>query len=138
MFTQASGYVGIDIRPGPGVDYTIDAHTLDPESFEGFLDGFNVVITTETLEHDPAPQSLIDISWQMLHPGGWLVLTAASTGRPPHSVNGDQNFQPNEHYANIDPHQLKMWLQDWQNVLIEFNPNPGDVYATARKPYGPK
>lgn len=111
----------------------MDAHDLNPaDRYE-----YDIIVTTETLEHDPRPEHLIQVAWDMLKPGGWLVLTAASTNRPPHSVNGDQAFQEGEHYANIDPAHLRDWLRDWQYVDIEYAPYPGDVYCIAQKPHEP-
>lgn len=128
LFTLSKWYDGVDMRAGPGVDRVLNAHEIRPTG------DYDVVVTTETLEHDPDPKGIVDVAWGALVPGGYLVLTAASTGRHAHSVNGDQAFQPDEHYANIDPDMLREWLKDWVEVEVEYQINPGDVYAIARKP----
>ena len=47
LFSRAGSYVGVDFRPGPGVDLTMNAHCLK------FPDrSFDLVISTEMLEHD--------------------------------------------------------------------------------------
>jgi len=77
-------YVGIDMRPGPGVDIEMNAHAL------GFVDDrFDVVVCTEVLEHDPAFwQTLAEIG-RVLRPGGHLILTTRGNGFMLHEFPGD-------------------------------------------------
>lgn len=128
MLAGAAEVVGLDVRPGPGVDVVADAATYMDDAH------FDLVVTTEMLEHAPAPADIIARCWQNLRPGGWLVLTAAGPGRQPHSCDGWPTLPPGEHYANIEPAALRGWLADWTDVLIETNPAAGDIYARARRP----
>ena len=77
-------YIGIDMRPGPGVDIEMNAHAL------GFVDDrFDVVVCTEVLEHDPAFwQTLAEIG-RVLRPGGHLILTTRGNGFMLHEFPGD-------------------------------------------------
>lgn len=128
-FRVFSRYVGIDVRPGPDVDMVCSSH-----DFRGG-EGFDICVTAETLEHDPNPERTIQSAWDALKPGGLFVLTAAAPPRVPHSVNGVTGFDiRTEHYANIDPDDLRNWLRNWVDITIKHDVLHGDVYATARKP----
>lgn len=74
-------YVGIDIEDGAGVDRVLSSHELK----NAFAPGeFEVVLSTEMLEHDPNPwRTLENISY--LLPRGWLILTARGNEFPFHN-----------------------------------------------------
>lgn len=79
----AGAYVGLDMRDGPGVDIVGTADALP------FGDAtFDVVISTEMLEHDPAPWLSLAEMGRVLQPGGHLLLTTRGNGfglhREPH------------------------------------------------------
>lgn len=128
LCTAAASYVGIDVRPGPGVDIVARATDYSGPS------SYDVVITTETLEHDPDPEATIQAAWRMLRPGGVLLLTAASPSRAPHSCDGYDTVPEGEHYAGIGRGKLRGWLLGWEQVRIENYPERGDIYARAVKP----
>lgn len=70
-------YVGVDIAPGPGVDLICDAVELAARFGAA---SFDVVITTEMLEHVADWQA---VAWNLvavLRPGGWLILTTRAPG----------------------------------------------------------
>ena len=72
-------YVGVDIRPGPGVDEVMDGHDLR------FGDRtFDVVLSTEMLEHDSAFWLSLAEMGRVLRHGGHLFLTTRSNGFPAH------------------------------------------------------
>jgi len=119
-------YMGIDRRPGLGVDLVCDAREAD------FDEAYDLVLSTEALEHDPEPQQIVRCAWRALRPGGVLLLTAASPERAPHGCDG--GFVGTEHYAGISPAAMRAMLQDWQDVVIEHHPERGDVYARAVRP----
>lgn len=68
LFPQA-GYVGIDIRPGPGVDMVADI--LGPAQFANFA----TVYACETLEHVLEPWRALENMAQALRPGGLLLVS---------------------------------------------------------------
>ena len=121
-------YHGIDARPGPGVDEVADGADYRTEA------RYAVVVSTETLEHAPDPQAVLDSARACLQPGGVLLMTAAGPARAPHSCNGSTVVPPGEHYANIAPADLAAWLADWQDVVIEEDHSAGDIYARAVRP----
>lgn len=126
--SDAGVYVGIDMRDGPGVD-----HVLRAEEFDG-QEGYDVVLCAEMLEHASDPEGVIRAAHRSLRSGGVLILTAAGPERTPHNNSGDHDaFAPGEHYGNIDPEDLRSWLEDWEVLNLEHHPDYGDVRATARK-----
>lgn len=122
-----AAYHGIDLRPGPGVDEVADGATYDGG------EAYDLVVTTEALEHAALPRALIDTAWRALRPGGRLILTAAGTGRDPHGCDGGW-LPPTESYTNIDPADLQSWLADWIGVQVVYNAIDRDVYAVATRP----
>ena len=131
LLAGCGGYVGVDSRPGPGVDVATPG-----ELFDG-AGAFDLVISTETLEHAAQPRALIGAAWRALRPGGVLLLTAACCCREPHSCDGGPIVPPDEHYAGIEPDELRRWLGAWRGVRLEHHPARGDVYARAVKPEEP-
>ncbi len=81
-----SRYVGCDLEAGDGVDVVADATRLTdvfpPESFD-------VVISTEMLEHVPDWPAAWAQMMGVLRPGGLLVLSTRSPGFPLHDYPGD-------------------------------------------------
>lgn len=71
LFADAGAYVGVDVVPGPGVDMVYDGLTLPYES-----DTFDVVVSTEMLEHCTRPWRIVAEMARVLRPGGTLLLTA--------------------------------------------------------------
>jgi SAM-dependent methyltransferase len=67
----AGPYLGVDMRPGPGVDEVCNSRALRTLGRT-----FDVVVSTEMLEHDPLPWVSIRQMADVLHPGGILLLTA--------------------------------------------------------------
>lgn len=83
-------YVGVDMRPGPGVDRVATADALP------FNDGeFQVVVSTEMLEHDPAPWLSLAEMGRVLRRGGHLLLTTRGNGFGEHNEPSDYwRFMP--------------------------------------------
>jgi SAM-dependent methyltransferase len=121
FFTGA--YLGIDSRPGPGVDQIMSAGDL------AFGDAsFEVVVCTEMLEHDPTFwMSLCEMS-RVLQPSGYLLLSTRSNGFPDH-------HHPVDYYRfTIEAITFLMTdLAELELVDIEPDPEPG-VFAVGRKP----
>ena len=135
LCADCARYVGVDRRDGPGVD-VVDSD----DSFDG-AGQFDLVISSETLEHAPDPAGLLASAWQALKPGGLLILTAAGPDRTPHRCDGGPRPDlAGEHYAAITVAQLAGLLDDWIDVDVRYGESHGqpcgDVYATATKPTG--
>lgn len=93
----------IDIAPGPGVDVVADAADWVPDR------EFDVVLCTEVLEHTPRWPGIIRTAHNALRPGGVLILTCATHGRPPHGAATTFPLE-GEYYANVDPDAVALAL----------------------------
>lgn len=80
---EPAEYLGIDIQPGPRVDKVCDAADL-PE-----CGTFDVVVSTECLDHCEDWKSAFTGMVTALKPGGILMLTTRSEGFPYHKHPDD-------------------------------------------------
>jgi SAM-dependent methyltransferase len=120
-------YVGCDQRAGRGVDEVCDAALLPyPDAY------FDLVISTEMLEHDPTPwKSVVEMA-RVMGVGGHLLLTARGFdnygGYPRHDCPADywrfndQSFAVLLDCAGLDPLDIRM------------DPEAPGVFAHAVKP----
>lgn len=120
-------YHGIDIQDGPGVDQVLDAHSLSMY----YRDAFDVVVSTEMLEHDTRPwQSLLAMNIAA-RPGGWLILTCRGFDErgafPLHEYPWDMYRFSVEAIC-----ELLRWA-GWQVLSCERDPEVPGVFAYARK-----
>lgn len=121
---------GLDIRPGPGVDIVEDATVW--RASEPLWD---FVLSTECLEHVEDWRGIVACAASALRHEGFTLafFTAASTGRAPHGASGEHAPPPGEWYGNVRPDELSDALHEhFVDVHVDYNPNPGDVYAWAR------
>lgn len=105
LFPNASRYVGMDIRPGKGVDCVGDAAVWEPSFCP------DLVICCEVLEHTAEWAEIVTNAASWLPAGGRIVITCAGPGRPVHSHRGGK-MNPGEWYMNIDPAALYETMQD--------------------------
>lgn len=80
FFTECE-YIGIDWREGPCVDIVSLVHHYHP------TDKFEIVISTEMLEHDPFWTSSLLRMTNLLIEGGHLFLTFGGRSRAEHEVD---------------------------------------------------
>lgn len=92
QFPLGTEYVGVDIHPGRGVDIVGVSH--EAPAREG---GWQVVISTQALEHDPHWRLTIDRAVEVVAPGGLVVLTAAAPPTAPHGLE----LWPDGYYGNL-------------------------------------
>mgnify|MGYP001213010811 FL=1 len=78
--------VGVDIRPGKGVDLVCQVEDL-PKHFSPCE--FDACVSTETLEHVKDWRAFFAVTWDMVKPGGWLVMTMASMDKGRHDYPDD-------------------------------------------------
>ena len=77
-----AAYTGIDRLPGRDVDVVAEARDYDGEG------QYDVVVSSEALEHTDWPEEIIACAERALKPGGLLILTAAGPKRAPHGWDG--------------------------------------------------
>lgn len=122
-------WVGVDRRKGPNVNVVVNAeHWVGPPAYD-------LVLTTEMLEHAPNPRAVLESAWNCLRPGGLLIATMAAPERRPHSNDGDNNHIPDgEHYEGISEEAIRSMLLLWEIIEVVHDPAAGDLYVTARRP----
>jgi SAM-dependent methyltransferase len=76
-FWQPAEYVGVDIQEGPGVDLVCDAEKLMDIFSE---ESFDVVFSTELLEHVLNPKTVISNMKRLCKRNGAILLTTRSYG----------------------------------------------------------
>ena len=105
MFSGGT-YYGIDIGSGANVDETCLVHEFQPDC------KYDVIISTEMLEHDQYyPGSLVNMVG-LLRKGGMLILTCGTTGRGIHGTIG--------HSPGTSPtSQIPGWQHYYRNITID-------------------
>jgi len=121
-FFDRCDYLGCDWRSGPGVDVIGFAHQL------GFADGsFDVVVSTECLEHDIHWRDTLNAMRRMLRRDGLLIVTVAAFARKPHELS----CAVNGYYRNLMPEDLLPFLGD--AVIYEESRLVNDIHFACIK-----
>ena len=110
-------YVGVDARSGPGVDVVMDGHHLlyDDQTYD-------VVVSTEMLEHDPAFWLSLTEMGRVLRPGGHLLLTTRGNCFGRHDHPADYwRFMP-------DAGPLLLELASCDVVITEEDPEVPGIF----------
>ena len=125
-----NNYVGIDYVSGDGVDLITDARLLVEKFGENI---FDIVISTEMLEHAEDWRSVINGMKRVLKPNGLLIITTRSPGFGYHAYPYDYWRYTLEDFNEI--------FSDLEILVLERDDktNPG-VLMKARKPltFSPK
>lgn len=118
-----ASYVGVDIRQGPKVDQICDACGLvaafGAESFE-------VVVSTEMLEHAEDWRGAVSNMKRVLAPGGLLLITTRSPGFPQHDHPGD--------YWRFTKQDALEIFSDMEEIEVAEDPMAPGILVRARKP----
>lgn len=131
-YVQAFGpasYLGVDIFPGDGVDALCNADRL-AERFG--RDAFDVLISTEMLEHVRDWHRVIDNFKLVLRPGGLLLITTRSLGFPFHEAPHD--------FWRFEISDMLEIFSDFTIESLEPDASEPGVFLKAHKPrdYSPK
>lgn len=97
-------YTVVDIAPHPSVHIVCDAADLNLDQ------AFDVVTSTECLEHAERAGEIVKAAWRHLRPGGVFIATMAGPGRPPHGQHGDAEPAEGEFYRNVSEDELMGWI----------------------------
>lgn len=115
-------YLGVDISPGPGVDVVCNAEKLldvfEPNSFD-------LVISTEMLEHVRDWQKVISNLKALAAPGGIIYISTRSRGFAYHAYPYD--------FWRYELEDIKNMFSDCDIEKIEPDPGVG-LFAKIRKP----
>ena len=124
-----ASYVGVDGAPGPRVDRVLDCTQLIDTYGEA---SFDVVVTTEMLEHVRDWKACIANLAGIVTEGGLLVITTRSPGFPYHGFPED--------YWRYTPTVMRAILTAIGFEVIDCYPDPDTTFpgviAKARKPAG--
>jgi SAM-dependent methyltransferase len=121
-------YIGLDIGAGRNVNVVSRGHLYSPD-FK-----FDFVISTECFEHDEFYKKTLLNAYKLLKPGGFMLFTCATTGRPEH---GTTRTRPKDapyvgdYYKNLTESDIKeVWDCDilFSNYEFEVNNRSKDLY----------
>ncbi len=116
-------YLGIDIVPGPGVDVVCrveEAARLFGE------ERFDVVVSTEMLEHVRDWREAVRNIKRLCRPGGRIVLTTRSRGFPFHSAPND--------FWRFEVEDMRHIFADCTLHAVEADRQKPGVFVSATKP----
>lgn len=136
LFTSDVAYLGVDVAIAPNVNLVspMAKVPLPDESFD-------VIISTEALEHDPYWAESLANCYRLLRKGGLMLLTAATTGRLEHgtrtscpdnsfaTAKGVSGFDP-DYYRNLTRDDLEGFVRDhpFTTYDIETQMAAHDIY----------
>ncbi len=106
----AERYLGVDIEPGPGVDWVCAAEDSEAS-------GWDLVICTEMLEHAEDWRGAVEAIKRAALPGGYLLVTTRSPGFPRHDY-------PSDHWRFTADH-MRAIFADCRIIALEPDPEHG-------------
>jgi SAM-dependent methyltransferase len=126
VFADIKSYTGVDLQAGAGVDCIMNGHNL------AFRDeSFDLVISTEMLEHDDKFWASIREMGRVLRMGGMLMVTARGNGFMPHEFPHDYwRFLPSS-FVKL----LQMARCEVLEVREDWQPGHPGVFGLGRKLY---
>ncbi len=116
-------YVGVDIVPGPGVDVVCNAD--DTVKHFG-KERFDVVISTEAIEHVRNWKTVISNLKNLCAPEGVILVTTCMPGHYYHPHPGD--------FWRYTPEDFREIFSDCEIEAVESDPRTLGVYIRAKKP----
>jgi 2-polyprenyl-3-methyl-5-hydroxy-6-metoxy-1,4-benzoquinol methylase len=116
-------YTGVDIAQGRGVDVVCSAENLIEEFG---MERFDLVISTELIEHVRDWRKCISNIKKVCRPGGVMLITTRSYGFPYHGHPYD--------FWRYEPDDMKEIFGDCEILAIEEDYLMPGVFLKARKP----
>jgi ubiquinone/menaquinone biosynthesis C-methylase UbiE len=121
-FFSQGGYIGCDIAKGPGVDVVLD----DPRRLPFESDRFDVVVSTEMLEHAEFPDEILAEMARVCRPAGVVLVTTRSPGFPHHNPPDYRRYTMAELVAALE-------RAGFEHVVVEADPQVPGVFGVGRK-----
>jgi SAM-dependent methyltransferase len=118
-----SQYVGVDISPGPGVDVICNSENL-VEKFGRA--SFDVVVSTEMLEHVQDWRLVVSNLKNVLKPHGFLVITTRRIGFPFHGYPHD--------FWRFEREDFQRVFSDLEIVRLDCDDASRGIFLVARRP----
>ena len=122
-FLHPGEYLGTDIEEGQNVDRVVPAETLAEEFGE---ESFDIVVSTEVLEHIRDWRVVVENVKRVLRPGGTVFLTTRSKGFFYHGYPYD--------FWRYEVADLEMIFGDFEVMAAEEDPSCPGAFIKARKP----
>jgi len=118
-------YLGVDFAAGRGVDQVLDVAKLTSKL--GY-NTFDVVVSTEMLEHAQDWRTAVNQMKDVLKLGGLLLITTRGPGFPYHGYPHDYWRYEREHFLKI--------FADMEILTLQDDPQFPGVFLKARKIVG--
>ncbi|MFZ5998464.1 MAG: class I SAM-dependent methyltransferase [Nitrospirota bacterium] len=120
---QPAEYVGVDIEKGPGVDVICKVEDIIREFGK---ENFDVVISTEVIEHVLDWRKALSNMKNICKPDGIILITTRSYGYPFHPTPCDFWRYESEDMENI--------FSDCELISLEKDPRDPGIFIKIRKP----
>lgn len=117
------GYIGVDVAEGPGVDEICSVHDLVNRFGE---ESFDLVISSEMIEHVQDWRLAISQMKAILKPGGAILITTRSYPFPYHEYPYD--------YWRFELDDMRAIFSDMRIESLEPDEGAPGVLVKARKP----
>lgn len=118
---HAVEYVGVDHRPGPGVNVVSLGHLYRRDR------PFNLAVCCQVLEHDPYwPATVANLVW-LVRQGGHVIVTCAGPGFVKHELDTSPGYDPNvsdPYYRNVSADEIRGVLESaarWVDLDVVVN-----------------
>jgi len=122
---EPADYVGVDIKEGPGVDAICNAESLLERLDKA---SFDIVISTELLEHVRDWRKTVSNIKNVCKPGGVILVTTRSYGFGYHACPYD--------FWRYDLDDMENIFSDCDILALEKDYQSPGVFVKAKKPNG--